>query len=246
MMRRLVVDAERAGAQAVLSDRRERQAEGRLREAARDRKQDEEDGEAVERRVALSGKVDREQAEQRRDREVEAVGAAGDPARAVGEFSKHERDAERHHEPRQVGAAQQERRGDETDDRGDDGAEGEPERRIGETLARQNRRRIGAKAEKRRMPERDDAGQAENEIERQGEQAGDENLVDDRRARRHGEDRGQDRKPEDDFGPAPARAPIEVRREAARRRRRIGRAHRPSPRANSPCGRTISVTTITA
>ena len=56
---------------------------------------------------------------------------------------------------------------------------------------------------------------------------------------------GQNREPEDDFGPSPARAPIEVRGEAARRRGRFGRAHRPSPRANRPCGRTMSVTTIT-
>ena len=57
------VDAKRAGAQAVLPDRGQRQPEGRLREAARDREQDEEDGEAVERRVALPGEADREQAE---------------------------------------------------------------------------------------------------------------------------------------------------------------------------------------
>ena len=127
------VDAERAGAQAIFPDRGQRQPEGRMRKPARDRKQDEENGEAVERRVALPGEADREQSEHRRHREVEAVRAAGEPAVAVGEFSQHERNAQRHHQPRQVAAAKQERRADEADDRGDGGAEGEPERRARRT-----------------------------------------------------------------------------------------------------------------
>ena len=238
-------DAERAGAQAILPDRSEREPEGRLGKATRDRKQDEEDREAVERRVALPGETDREQAEHRRNREIEAVRAAGEPAVAVGEFAEHERYAERHHEPREIGSAQEERRGDETDDGGDRGAEDEPERRVGEALARKNGRSIRAEAEKRRVSERDDPGQPENEIKRQSEQAGDEHFVDDRRARGLREDRGQNREPEDDFGPSPARAPMQVRGEAAHRRGRFGGAHRPSPRANRPCGRTMSVITIT-
>ena len=182
------VDAERAGAQAVLPDRGQRQPEWRLGEATGDRKQDEEDRKAVERRVALPGEADRKEAENGRDREVEPVRAAGEPAVAVGELSEHQRDAERHHEPGQVGAAQEEGRGGEADDRGDGGAEDKPERRVGEALAGQNRRRIGAEAEKRRMPERDDSGQSQDEIERQGEQAGDQHFIDDRRPRRRGED----------------------------------------------------------
>ena len=178
------VDAKRAGAQAIFPDRGQRQPEGRAREAAGDRKQDEEDGEAVERRIALPGEADREQSEHRRHREIEAIRAAGEPAVAVGEFSQHERDAESHHQPRQVAASQQKWRCDEADEGGDGGAEDQPEHRVGEPLACQNGRGIGAEAKERRVSERDDSGQSENEVERQGEQTGDERFIDDRRARR--------------------------------------------------------------
>ena len=109
-------DAERAGPQAVFADRRERQAERRLAQPARDGEQHEQDDEAVERRVALAGEIDREQPQNLADREVEAVRAAGQPAVAVGEFAEQQRHAERHHEPRQVGAAQEKRRGGEADE----------------------------------------------------------------------------------------------------------------------------------
>ena len=109
------------------------------------------------------------------------------------------------------------------------GAEDEPERRVGEALAGEDCRGIGAEAEERRMPERHDSGQSEDEIERQGEEAGDQHLVDDRRPRRRGEDQRQDRKPEDDLGPPPAGAAIEMGGEALRDRGRLRRAHRPRP-----------------
>ncbi len=112
-------DAERAGAQPVLADRRQRQPERRLAQPARQREQDEQDDEAVERGVALAGEADREQAEHRAHREVEPVRAAGQPAVAVGEFAEQQRHAERHHQPGQIGAAQQQRRGDEAEHGGD-------------------------------------------------------------------------------------------------------------------------------
>ena len=124
-----------------------------MREAARDHKQNEQDGEAVERRIALPGEVNREQSEDRRDREIEPVRAAGEPAVAVGEFPQHERDAQCHHEPRQVGASKQEWRGGEADNCSDRGAEGEFEHRVGETLAREDGCGVGAEAKERRVSE---------------------------------------------------------------------------------------------
>ncbi len=115
-------------------------------------------GEAVERRVALSGEADREQSEHRGHRKIEPVRAASQPAVAVGEFPEHERDAKRHHEPSEVAASKQQRRGDEAHESGNDGAEGKSERRVGETLARENGSGVSAKAEKRRVSERDDSG----------------------------------------------------------------------------------------
>ncbi len=130
--------------------------------------------------------------------------------------------------------------------RSDGGAEGEPEHGVGHPFAGENGRTVGAEAKKRSMAERDDPGQPENEVERQGEQAGDENFVDDSRTRRQCENQGEDRDPEHDFRPSPARAPLQMRSQTARRFGGVGRAHRSPPRANKPCGRTISVTTITA
>ena len=116
---------------------------------------------------------------------------------------------------------------------------------IGETLAREDRRGVGAEAEEGRVTERDDAGQAEDEIERKREQAGDQNLVEESRAR----------------GKARIAARIASQNTISRQRHRSRRrkcaasrarcgdaasgAHRPSPLANSPCGRRISVTTMT-
>ena len=159
-------DAKRACAQAIFAGRGERQSKRRMRKAARDRKQNEQDREAVERRIALPGEADREQSEHRRHREIEPVRAAGEPAVAVGELPEHERDAERHHEPRQVAASEQERRSDEADEGGDARAKGEPEERVGEALACENGRGVSAEAKERRVSERDDSGQSENEVER--------------------------------------------------------------------------------
>ena len=216
-----------------------------MRNAARDREQNEQDREAVERRIALPGEADREQSEHRRDREIEPIRAASQPAVAIGEFPKHERNAKRHHEPRQVAASNQERRSDEAEEGSDARAKREPEEGFGEAVACENGRRVGAKAKERRVPKRNDSGQSENKVERQSKQAGDERFVDDRRARRQSEDHGQHPKPEDKFRPPPTRAPIQMRGKAVHRRGCGGEAHRASPRANSPCGRTMRVTTIT-
>ena len=89
--------------------------------------------------------------------------------------------------------------------------------------------------------------EAEDEIERQGEQARDQNLVDQRRAGGKTKIAREDDEPERDLGASASAARrlkcASIRRVVARSRRG---AHRPSPRANRPCGRTISVTTMTA
>ena len=216
---------------------------GDWREPAREREQHEQHGEAVERGVALAGEADREEAEHRPDREVEPVGAAGQPAVAVGEFAEHQRHAHRHHQPREIGAAQQQRRG-----RRGRARRRRPRRRRGRASGsviagvREDRRGVGADAEKRRLSERDDAGEAEDEIERQREQARDRiSLIS---AARDGKARiaASDGEPERDLAPAPALAPAEM---ASIRRVECG-AHRPSPRRTGPAGAGSASTTMTA
>ena len=105
-------------------------------------------------------------------------------------------------------------------------------------------RRVGAEAEERGVTERDEAGVAEREVERQREQAEDEDFVDQQRARGHEQDQRQRRRPGDDFQRPPASSPQQM----ARDKRRLGRsapAHTPLL-ANRPCGRINSVATITA
>ena len=96
----------------------------------RDHEQQEQDGEAVGERRA-PGQVEREQPEQRLHRDaLQAVGAAGDRRRLVGDLGQQERDAERHHQARQVGAAQHEEARREARERGDRRADGETQQRI--------------------------------------------------------------------------------------------------------------------
>ncbi len=89
---------------------------GDCAQPARHGEQEEQHGETVERRVALAGEADRKQAEHR---PIEKLSPSAPPVSqrvAVGELAEHQRDAERHHQPGQVGAAQQQRRGREADD----------------------------------------------------------------------------------------------------------------------------------
>jgi hypothetical protein len=106
-------------------------------------------------------------------------------------------------------------------------------------MARENRRAIGADAEKGRVTQRNDSGIAEDEIERHREQAGDEDFIDQQRARGDDKDQRGDERPERDL----ARAPTRAARQMCLNARRL--AH-PGPRANRPCGRISKVATITA
>ena len=207
-------NAERAGAQPVFAQSPQRKAERRLHDPPRQRERREQHRQTVERGVALAGEADRKQMEYRREFEVQSVGAAGRPGIAIGEFAEHQADAERHHQARQIGAAQHERRGREAEEASHEAGENEPDERIADATARQNRRAIGADSEKRGMAERENAGIAEDQIERHREQAGDQDFIDQQRARGQREDQQDEQDPEGDLSIAPARAARQMRLDA--------------------------------
>ncbi len=135
---------------------------------------------------------------------LQAVGAAGEPGRLVRDLGEDERDAERHHEAREIGAAQDEKARDEAERCRREAARDEPEERIARDVLREEPRRIGTEAEKGGMAERNDAGIAEDEIEGDREQADDGDLVENEMAFREEKERCRGGEPEQDLGNAPA------------------------------------------
>ena len=129
-------------------------------------------------------------------------------------------DAERDHEARQIGAAQDEETGGEAEEPRDEGRGDEAEQRIGRDLQCEQPGRIGAGAEKGGVAERHDAGEAEDEIERQREQRENGDLVEQQRRPGQYEGRAECRDPEQDFGPSPATVGGETRGEAVGERSR--------------------------
>ena len=101
-------------------------------------------------------------------------------------------------------------------------------------------RRIGPHPEKGGMAERDNAAIAEDQIERQSEQAHNRNLAEQQGFGGKHKQHGEARQPEQAFAPAPARL-IKHHLMGGR-----GHAHFPLLRLNRPCGRMISTTTIKA
>ena len=192
---------------------------------------DEEDEREHDQRVGVGGSPGEIEVEalQRRERDrerahddaLQAVGAAGQPVELVGELVEDRGDAERHHQPRQVAAAQDEdaRRQAEQRARGD--RDDEADDRIGHHVLGEQRRRVRAEAEERGVAERDDAGVAEDEVERDREQGDDRDLVEEQRLRRQQQPRERQRREQRELPPAPARVAAQ---RARRRRERRARA----------------------
>lgn len=113
---------------------------------------------------------------------MQPVGAAGQPGHAVGEFAEDQRDAERDHQAREIGAAQHEETRDVADDGADQRRGEEAEGRIAEEACPraglgEQARDIGAQSEKGAVAERDDAGVAQHDIEGQGEESPDGDFI---------------------------------------------------------------------
>ena len=112
---------------------------------------------------------------------LQAVDAAGVLGELVRGLEQHQRHAHRHHQAREVRAAQHEEARHVARERGDGDRHGEPQQRVAEAVLGEQPRGVRADAEERRVAERDDAGVAQDEVEREREQRQDRDLVDQRR-----------------------------------------------------------------
>ena len=174
------------------------------------------------------------------DDALEAVGAAGELRNLVGDLAHDERDAERHHQAREIGAAQDQKAGGESEHGGAQAGHQQRKHRLGDdAVLGQERAGIGAQTEEGGMAERDDAGIAENEVEREREQGEPGDLGEDQVPPGQQEHARHRRQPEDVFERAPARARREMVGDLVldRRRHRGPRRYLPLARANRPCGR---------
>ena len=199
-------DADRGGAQRVVADRAQRQAERRMHDPPRQQEQQEQHGERVE-EADLAEHVEGKQAEDRLHLDaLQPVGAAGDVGKALRQRFQQQRDPERHHQPRQVDAPDHQEAGEKAEHGGDKAGDDQRHHRLGDdAVQRQQPGAIGADAEERRMAERHDAGIAEDQIERQREQRQPHDVGHDQIARGKQERAGQRQHPERDLAPAPAR-----------------------------------------
>ena len=223
--------------------RAQRQPERRVHDAARDQEQHEQHDEAVD-VGGLAEDIEGEVAEHRLHHDaLQAVGAAGD-LEPVRDLAQHQRDAERHHQAREVGAAQHQEAGDEAErGRGEARGQQRQHRLLDDPVLGENSRHIGAEAEEGRVAERHDAGIAEDQVEREREQAEDRDLGQDQVLARQQEDAGEGGEPERDFEQAPARPRGEDARGLLGGRAVCGvHAHLATARENRPCGRQISTT----
>ena len=201
-------------AQRIAFHRAQRQAERRIDDAARHHEADEQHDQAID--VAIVAvEIEAEAAEDRLDIDaLQTVGAAGDVGIAVGDFAEHQRHAERHHQPRQIGAAQHQKAGDEAERRGDQPRRHQRDHRlVDEAVFGDQAGEIAGKAEERRLAERDDAGIAEDEIERQREQRQDRGVLEDQMLAREQPDRGEGKNPERDLERRPAGAALQISRD---------------------------------
>ena len=142
-----------------------------MHDAPRQQEQQEQHDKAIE-EAGLAEHVEREQAQDRLHLDaLQPVGAAGDVGEAFRQRLQQQRDAERHHQPGQIDAADHQETGEKADHRGDEAGNDQRNHRLGDdAVQRKQPGAIGADAEECGVAERDDAGIAEDQIERQREQ----------------------------------------------------------------------------
>jgi hypothetical protein len=200
-------------------------------------------------RIDVSGlaeDIEREMAEDRLHHDaLKAIGAAGD-FETVRDLAQDQRDAERHHQAREIAAAQHKEAGDKTQEGRRNAGDEQRQQRLGDdAVFRQKSRRIGTEPEECRMPERDDARIAEQQVKREREQREDRDFGQDQVLARQQEDRRDRHKPEHDLQRAPARPRRQMGGGLRHKRlgwRTVHHGHLAIARENNPCGRQISTT----
>ena len=164
-------NADRGRAQRVVADRPQRQAERRVHDPSCQQEQQKQHNKAVE-EADLAEHVEGEQAQDRLHRDaLQPVGAAGDVGKAFRQRLQQQRDPERHHQPGQIDAPDDQEAREKADHRG--GKPGRHQRHhrlVDDAVQREQSGAIGADAEERGMAERYDTGIAQDQVERQREQ----------------------------------------------------------------------------
>ena len=129
---------------------------------------------------------------------LQTVRAAREPVEFVGQLHQDQRHAQRDHEPRQIGAAQDGQRTDCAQQGGTYSAKNQSGQGVGHHMLGKQGRGIGAKTQKRRMAQGHDAGVAQHQVKRHRKQGDDGHLIDDqgmtgqckRQDKRHQPDQG--------------------------------------------------------
>ena len=166
----------------------------------------------------------------------EAVDATGDERRLVRGLEQHQSDAERHHQPCEILPPDDEEADGESRQRRHGRGGDEARQRLAPAVHGKQAGRIGAETEEGRVAQRDDAGVAEDEVERNREQSGDQDLAAEHQMTGQRKVRGDRDQPERELDRPPA-----VVRE---RVRGVRPAH--ARRPYSPAGNRISTTTMIA
>ena len=191
----------------------------------------------------MTKNIELEQAKDRRDDDaLKPVRAAGNVGNLVGDLAHDQRHPEGHHQPREVGPAQDEEARREAENRGAKPRQDKREHRlVDDAVLGQERGQIGSETEKGGMPKRDDAGIAENEVEREREQGKPSDFGEDQMPIGQQKEARQCRKPKGvlERTPSPARGEAVSNLSDQRRWHREPRGYLPAARANRPCGRRI-------
>ena len=182
----------------------QRQAERRIDHAAQHHEEDEQHNQAVDVR-RLSVQVELEYAQQFAHHHAgQAVDAAGDERCLVGGLEQHQANAQRYHQPGQVLPAHDQKADQVAGQRGHRCGNEQPADRLAPAMHGQQACGVCPQAEESGMAQRDNAGVAEDQVERQREQADDHDLADQDQVAGKGEVGGDGQQPEHDFQRLPA------------------------------------------
>jgi len=194
----------------VLANSSQSETERRVDQSPRHQEEDEQNHE----RIGVGGgavEIELEDAEELpHAHALQTIGAAGQPARAVGRLGEQQAKAERDHDQREVAKARDDETRDISEQAGSRGGDHQTGQRLAPAPFRNQARGVGGKAEIGGMAERHDAGITENEIERQREQRRDGDLARQHEVVGSEHERKQRCEPERNFHRPPADLGLEI------------------------------------
>ena len=229
------MNANRHRTQSVIAHRHQGGTPGRMNHTTRQHKQQQQHRQRIP-SSGLPHQIELKTPQHRPEHHaLQAIGATGQPVQLVGQLQQDQSHAQRHHQARQIAAAQNRHRAQRTQTRCRHGAHQQTHQGVRHHQLGKQRGSVCAKPQKGCMPQRHDAGITQHQIERHTEQGHDGNLV---------QDQGM-------LGQAPRcrkgnrpkqRLP---RLEACRVQQSVTwRHHLPPWRTNKPWGRQIKITNI--